>query len=123
MEGPILTPYGCEPVTVECSECCSDVCYIIHQYCNVLIIYSLLYNKLYLFNIIDSEQLIQNPYEGQVTIQYAETGSLSDGIVKVFYKGKWSGICYDDSFPPNAADSVCRQRGYTSHLSIEEKGE
>ena len=32
----------------------------------------LLYNKLYLFNIIDSERLTQNPYEGQVSIEYAE---------------------------------------------------
>ena len=83
----------------------------------------LLYNKLYLFNIIDTERLTQNPYKGQVSIEYAETGTLSDGIVKVFYGGKWSGICYNNNFPPNVADSICRQKGYTGHSSIEQKEE
>ena len=80
----------------------------------------LLYNKLYLFNIIDSERLVDNPYEGQVSIQYAKTGTLSDGTVKVFFGGKWAGICYNN-FPPNVADSACRQKGYTGHSSIEKR--
>ena len=79
----------------------------------------LLYNKLYLLYIIDSEPLTQNPYKGQVSIEYAETGTLSDGIVEVFLGGKWSGICYNNNFPPNVADSICRQNGYTGHSSIE----
>ena len=79
----------------------------------------LLYNKLYLLYIIDSERLTQNPYKGQVSIQYAETGTLSDGIVRVFLGGKWTEICYNNNFPPNAADSICRQNGYTGHSSIE----
>ena len=83
----------------------------------------LLYNKLYLFNIIDSELLTQNPYEGQVTFEYADTGTLSDGLVKVFYGGKWSYICYSNNFLPNVADSVCRQRGYTGNSLIESREE
>ena len=83
----------------------------------------LLYNKSYLLYIIDTERLTQNPYKGQVSIQYAESGTLSDGIVEVFLEGKWSGICYNNNFPPNVADSICRQKGYTGHSSIEQREE
>ena len=31
---PILTPNGCQPISVYCGKCCGDV----NQYCNVLII-------------------------------------------------------------------------------------
>ena len=34
LEGPKLTPNGCQPISVECGKCCGDV----NQYCNVLII-------------------------------------------------------------------------------------
>ena len=82
----------------------------------------LLYNKLYPFYIIDSEHLIDNPYEGQVSIEYGETETHSDGILKVFFEGKWTALCYSNDFPSNVADSACRQKGYTGHYSpIERK--
>ena len=73
----------------------------------------LLYNKLYLFIIIDLERLTQNTYEGQISIEYEETGTLSDGFLKVFVGGKWNYVCYNNNFPTNVAVSVCRQKGYT----------
>ena len=84
----------------------------------------LLYNKLYLLYIIDTaEPLTQNPYKGQVSIENADTGTLSDGILKLFLGGKWTEICYNDNFPSNVANSVCRQVGYTGCKLIEEREE
>ena len=83
----------------------------------------LFYNKLYLFNITDLEHLIDYPYEGQVSLEYDETGTLSDGVLKVFFGGKWNYVCYNNNFPTNVAVSVCRQKGYTGCSLIDMRRE
>ena len=57
-----------------------------------------------------------NPYSGQIYLH--EGTSLifnSSGILYSYYDNQWLPVCAR-SFKQNAADSVCRQLGYTNAL-------
>ena len=106
LEGPIQTPNDCDPVAIECGE---------YKWKN-----SLFFVFYYFFvnNIIDTEKLNQNPYKGQVSIEFEETNTHSDGPLRVFLDGnKGKYVCYDSKFTKQAADSACRQLGYTGSSS------
>ena len=107
LEGPILTPNYCEPVTIECGK------YKWKKFISFVIFYLFFVN-----NIIDSVKLTHNSYKGQVSIEFVKTESSSYGPLEVFLDGR-SGeyVCYDSKFTKQAADSACRQLGYTGSLS------
>ena len=106
LEGPIQTPSDCKPVTIECGE---------YEWKTFLSCYFLL---IFINNIIDLERLIHNPYNGQVSIEPVKTKSLSDGPLEVFLDGnKGKYVCFDSKFTKQAADSACRQLGYTGSSS------
>ena len=45
-------------------------------------------------------------------------GSSSEGRLEVLYNGIWGTVC-DDGFSMSAADTVCRQLGYTGAIGFE----
>ena len=56
-----------------------------------------------------------NPYSGQIYL-YNKTSYLnSSGILYLYYDTKWLPVCAE-SFNQYAADSACRQLGYTNAL-------
>ena len=75
----------------------------------------------YLFfvnNIIDLEKLTHNPYKGQVSIEFEKSNTLSHGPLEVFLDGsRGKYVCYNSKFTNQAADSACRQLGYTGSSS------
>ncbi len=55
-----------------------------------------------------------HPYETQVRLHdNASTVATSSGTLEIFHNKKWGNVCGDD-FNRAAADSTCRQMGYTS---------
>ena len=79
----------------------------------------LFFTNFFVNNILDkTEKLIHNPYKGQVSIEFENTDTLSDGPLEVFLDGsKGKYVCYDSKFTKQAADSACRQLGYTGSRS------
>ena len=59
------------------------------------------------------ERLWSNPYEGQVRLVEGINTTVSQGRVELYQNGQWGTIC-GKYFSKPAADSVCRQLGYTS---------
>ena len=67
--------------------------------------------------------LTHNPYNGQVAIEFEGTDGLSDGPLEVFLDGsRGKFVCYDNKFTKHAADSACRQLGYTGSSSHTSQG-
>ena len=110
LEGLIQTPNYCEPVTVECGE------YKFKKSLFSLLLFLLMI--IFVNIIIDSEELIHNPYNGQVFIETEKTNGLSHGPLAVFLDGsKLKFVCYNSNFTKYVADSACRQLGYTGSSS------
>ena len=64
----------------------------------------------------DSNFMWQEPYNGQVRL-VADTLAPSSGRVEVHQGNMWGTVCARD-FGQAAADSVCRQLGYTGSAAI-----
>ena len=64
----------------------------------------------------DSNFMWQEPYNGQVRL-VADTLAPSSGRVEVHQGNMWGTVCARD-FGQAAADSVCRQLGYTGSTAI-----
>ena len=65
--------------------------------------------------LIDGKCIIKNdnPYSGQIRL-YNDTSYLkSSGILYLYYDNEWLPVCAR-SLKQNAADSACRQLGYTN---------
>lgn len=60
---------------------------------------------------LDNTLITANPYNGQV--QLIGNGVKSSGLVEIFLHNQWGTIC-GQHFNEAAADSVCRQLGYTN---------
>ena len=58
----------------------------------------------------------EKPYNGQVRL-VTDTLAPSSGRVEVHQGNKWGTVCARD-FGEAAADSVCRQLGYTGSAAI-----
>ena len=54
-----------------------------------------------------------NPFEGSVRLSDGGYSTMSVGEVLVYLRGQWRAVCADN-FTGAAADSVCRQLGYTN---------
>ena len=53
-----------------------------------------------------------------MSIESVKTESLSEGPLEVFLDGnKGKYVCFDSKFTKQAADSACRQLGYTGSFS------
>ena len=52
-----------------------------------------------------------DPYSGHIRLQGGNY--TSEGLVEIYCNNEFGTIC-DDNFDQNAADTVCRQLGYTS---------
>ena len=67
-----------------------------------------------------SSSLASTPYRGQVRLVNANlTLSMSSGRVEVFQGQEWGTVCnHANQFTQAAADTVCRQLGYTEALAI-----
>lgn len=57
-----------------------------------------------------------HPYETEVRLGDKSGTRLSSGTLEVFIDDKWGNIC-GDAFSQTAADSACRQMGYTTASS------
>ena len=58
-----------------------------------------------------------HPYEGQVRLTTRPPmATMSFGVLEISFNGKWGNVCGDD-FNQAAADSACRQMGYTNALN------
>ena len=53
-----------------------------------------------------------HPYETQVRLGNTSGSALSSGTLEIFMEGKWGNVC-GNKFSQAAADSACRQMGYT----------
>ena len=71
--------------------------------------------QLYQFIIIDSTRLDDSPYPMQVRL--TDSDHRSEGRVEVYCNGQWGTIC-GDNFDNFAADTVCRQLGYTTAVNF-----
>ena len=67
------------------------------------------------YYLAGTEKVIDNPYESQVALM--EGDSPSSGLLKVYANNQWGTVCFS-GFRNAAADSACRQLGYTNALSI-----
>ena len=56
-----------------------------------------------------------HPYENQIRLTSGgnDVASTSSGTLEIYLNGKWGNVCSND-FKEAAADSACRQIGYTS---------
>ena len=59
----------------------------------------------------DSAHIWDNPFEGSVHLYGGNI--ISMGEVLVYLREQWGAVCADN-FTGAAADSVCRQLGYTN---------
>ena len=62
-----------------------------------------------------TNKLIDNPYEFQVHLVGGD--SPSSGLLKVYANDQWGAVC-SSGFTSTAADSACRQLGYTNSLGF-----
>ena len=63
----------------------------------------------------DSARLDDSPYLMQVRL--ANSVHRSEGRVEVYCNGQWGTVC-GDNFDSFAADTVCRQLGYTTAVNF-----
>ena len=69
-------------------------------------------------SLSDSVSLWSQPYEGQVRLVHMNSSiSRSSGRVEVFQGQEWGTVC-NQQFNQAAADTVCRQLGYTNAMEI-----
>lgn len=59
------------------------------------------------------DNIVRKPFIGQVRINGADSKSVSSGTLEIFAGKYWGNIC-SDGFDGNAADTSCRQLGYTN---------
>ena len=59
----------------------------------------------------------QHPYDTQVRLKIESFSSK--GTLEVYLNEQWGNICYSTRFDQIAADSACRQMGYTNAEAIE----
>ena len=64
---------------------------------------------------IDPEAITKDPYDGQVRL-VGEDSSVSSGLAEIYLNNEWGTVCYE-GMTKSAADSFCRQVGYTNSLS------
>lgn len=65
--------------------------------------------------LTDPVPLWSRPYKGQVRLINSNLSHTSSGRVEVWQKSQWGTVCAS-AMSQGAADSVCRQLGYTSAL-------
>ena len=70
--------------------------------------------SLLLILFVDSELITEDPYEGQIRL--IDGNGPSTGFAEIYLHDIWGTIC-DKNFQQAAADSICRQIGYTNSLS------
>ena len=63
--------------------------------------------------ITENTTIIENPYDGQVRLVSIVDGMKSAGTLEVYLNNNWRAVC-SEGFTDTAADSVCRQLGYTN---------
>ena len=54
-----------------------------------------------------------SPYKTQVRLEHSQSVYTSAGTLEVYIDEEWGNVCYSD-FDQHAADSACRQMGYTN---------
>lgn len=62
-----------------------------------------------------------HPYETQVRLHPYDKAYLSSGTLEIFLNGEWGNVC-GNGFQNVAADSACRQMGFTSALTFSNSG-
>ena len=67
----------------------------------------------------DSVRLSEHPYHGQVRLMNSNTSRSSYGRVEIYQGNEWGSVCGRD-INQVAADTVCRQLGYTGAISTQE---
>lgn len=76
------------------------------------------YKCFFSHDVADSTSLSATPYRGQVRlVNENATSAISSGRVEVFQANTWGTVC-NKNFNQPAADTVCRQLGYTNAVSI-----
>ena len=77
----------------------------------------------FLDHLLDSTMQWESPYRGQVRLVGGDgvgnngSSSVSSGRVEVHQVKTWGTVC-KNGFNQAAADSVCRQLGYTNAIDI-----
>ena len=66
--------------------------------------------------ITENTSVTDNPYDGQVHLVSGADIVKSDGTLEVYLNNNWRAVCSEGLMEP-AADSVCRQLGYTNARS------
>lgn len=67
----------------------------------------------------NSVRLSEHPYHGQVRLMNSNTSRSSYGRVEIYQGNEWGSVCGRD-INQVAADTVCRQLGYTGAISTQE---
>lgn len=109
-----LLQQSCISVGIATSQVKQKKLYCLRVYNNHLPIYNLCH-ILWLV-LADSNFMWEKPYNGQVRL-VTDTLAPSSGRVEVHQGNKWGTVCARD-FGEAAADSVCRQLGYTGSAAI-----
>lgn len=65
--------------------------------------------------ILDTTLITTNPYNGQVRL--IDGGIQSSGLLEIYLHKEWGTVCATE-FNDAAADSACRQLGYTEALNF-----
>ena len=70
-----------------------------------------------IFFSTDTIRIWDEPYSGQVRLISAETITHSYGRVEIFQGQHWGTVC-KENFNEAAANSICRQLGYTGAVAV-----
>lgn len=67
--------------------------------------------------LTDTVRIWGEPYSGQVRLVSEETIAHSYGRVEIFQGQQWGTVC-KENFNEAAANSICRQLGYTGAVAV-----